>query len=126
MNSETINAVLRLLLGILAVYGGVLHFTQDVAVWKSPFLNSLYQTGYLWQLIGIINLVAGLLLLINSFVPAALLLLLPITVNILLFHIFFFTPEGLYIGIPMFALNAWCAWQYRTQYKPLLQFKTYK
>jgi putative oxidoreductase len=126
MKNKLIAVVPRLLLGLLAVYGGVLHFTLDVSVWKSPFLTSLYQTGYLWQIIGIINFVAGILLIINRFTTAALLVLLPITFNILLFHIFFFTPEGLYIGIPMFILNVWCIWQHRLYLKPLLQFKLSK
>jgi uncharacterized membrane protein YphA (DoxX/SURF4 family) len=126
MKNKLTAVVPRLLLGFLAAYGGVLHFTMDVSVWKNPFLTSLYQTGYLWQIIGVINFVAGVLLIINRFPTAALLLLLPITFNILLYHIFFFTPEGLYIGIPMFVLNAWCIWQHRLSFKPLLQVKMNK
>jgi putative oxidoreductase len=104
---STFQSVPRLLLGLLAAWGGVLHFTVNVAVWKNDFLSSLYQTGYLWQVIGVINLVAGLLLVVNRFPLVSLLVLLPITFNIFLYHIFYFTPDGLFIGIPMFALNLW-------------------
>jgi putative oxidoreductase len=91
MKNKLIAAMPQLLLGLLAAYGGMLHFTMDVSVWKNPFLTSLYQTGYLWQIIGIINFAAGVLLIINRFTTAALLVLLPITFNILLYHIFFYT-----------------------------------
>jgi hypothetical protein len=113
----------RILFGVLTAYGGVLHFSLDVSVWKSPFLTSLNETGYLWQLIGVINLIAGVLLVANRFTLLAILVLLPITLNILLYHVFFFTSDGLFIGIPMFALNVWCLWQYRSHFKSLLQFK---
>jgi putative oxidoreductase len=127
MKKATILTVIpRLLLGILATYGGVLHFTMDVAVWKNSFLSSLYQTGYLWQIIGVINFVAGVFLIINRFSILSLLILLPITFNIFLYHIFFFTPDGLFIGIPMFVLNTVCIWQYRSYFKQLTQIKITK
>jgi hypothetical protein len=121
MKNKLLSAAIQLLFGILAAYGGVLHFSMNVSAWKSPFLSSLYETGYLWQLIGIINLVAGFLLIINRYTLLSLLVLLPVTVNILLFHIFFFTTEGLFVGIPMFVLNIWCMWQYRSHFNQLLQ-----
>jgi putative oxidoreductase len=116
----------RMLFGLLTFYGGVLHFTVDVAIWKNDFLTSLYETGYLWQLIGVINLLAGLCLVVNRYTLLALIVMLPITLNILLYHFFYLTPDGLFIGIPMFALNGWCIWQYRYYFQSLLQFKLSK
>ncbi len=120
---STLTSIPRLLLGFLAAWGGVLHFTVKVASWQNPFLTSLSETSYLWQIIGVINLVAGILLVVNRFTLLSLLALLPITFNIFLFHIYYFTPDGLFIGIPMFGLNLWCIWENRTHYKSLLQFK---
>jgi hypothetical protein len=123
MKRSYLYAIPRILFGVLAAYGGVLHFSMDVSVWNNAFLTSIYNTGYLWQIIGVINLLAGLLLLINRFVHAALCCLLPITCNILLYHIFFFTNDGLVIGIPMFVLNILCIWHNRSYFKSLLHFK---
>jgi putative oxidoreductase len=120
---STFTSIPRLLLGLLAAWGGVLHFTVKVASWQNVFLTSLYETGYLWQIIGVINLVAGILLVVNRFTLISLLALLPITFNIFLFHIFYFTIDGLFIGIPMFVLNLWCIWENRTHFKELVQFK---
>jgi hypothetical protein len=123
MKTKILQNALRIFFGILTLYGGVLHFTLDVAVWKNTFLTSLYDTHYLWQIIGVINLLAGALLMVNRYTLITLLILLPITFNILLYHIFFYTTTGLYIGIPMFGLNIICIWQLRSHYKPLLQLK---
>jgi uncharacterized membrane protein YphA (DoxX/SURF4 family) len=121
--SDQLSALPRILIGILAAYGGYLHFSLDVDIWKNSFLSSIEDTGYLWQIIGVINLVTGILLIINLYTLLALLILLPITINIFLYHIFFYTSTGLYIGIPMIALNVFCLWQYRTHLKFLIQPK---
>jgi hypothetical protein len=120
---SVLSAIPRVLLGLLSAWGGILHFTVKVADWQNIFLSSLYETGYLWQIIGVINLAAGILLVVNRFTVLSLLALLPITFNIFLFHIFYFTIDGLFIGIPMFLLNLWCIWHNRTHYKVLMQFK---
>ena len=120
---SVVASIPRILLGLLSAWGGVLHFTVNVADWNNAFLSGLYETGYLWQVIGVINFIAGVLLVVNRFTLLAILALLPITFNIFLFHIFYFTPDGLFIGIPMFILNLWCGWQNRTHLKGLFQFK---
>ena len=55
---------------------------------KSLYINGAKQTGYFWELLGICELVFGLLLIIQgtSFIGAV--LLLPITLHIFLFHAF--------------------------------------
>jgi putative oxidoreductase len=120
---STFTSIPRLLLGLLAAWGGVLHFTVKVASWQNVFLTSLYETSYVWQVIGVILFVAGAFLVVNRFILLALLALLPITFNIFLFHIYYFTPDGIFIGIPMFVLNLWCIWENRTHFKELVQFK---
>ncbi|RMA66063.1 DoxX family protein [Ulvibacter antarcticus] len=49
--------------------------------------------GYLMGLVGITETVAGLLLILKKWVPFALLLLVPISVNIVLFHAFLNIPN---------------------------------
>ena len=53
---------------------------------------SLEASGYVLQIVGFLEIVIGLMLLINKAVPFALLLLAPISVNILLFHLFLDLP----------------------------------
>ena len=100
----------RFLLGfIFLVFGlnGFLHFIpmpppSGVA---GQFLGSMFVTKYLLFVFAI-QLIGGVLLLINRYVPLALTILGPIIVNILLFHSLM-NPEGL--GLALFVTILWAA-----------------
>ena len=98
----------RFLLGfIFLVFGlnGFLHFIpmpppSGVA---GQFLGSMFVTKYL-VFVFAIQLIGGVLLLVNRYVPIALTILGPIIVNILLFH-GLMNPEGL--GLAVFVTILW-------------------
>lgn len=62
------------------------------------FLTALGATGYFFPFLKACEVLAGVLLIIGTFVPFALVLLTPIVANILLFHIFL-APAGLYVPV---------------------------
>ena len=81
----------RIFLGLVFTVFGLNGFFDFLPHPEMPeaagaFLGGLAATGYMFPLIKGTEVVAGLLLLGNRFVPLALTLLAPITVNILLFH----------------------------------------
>jgi putative oxidoreductase len=98
----------RFLLGLIfLVFGlnGFLHFIpmpppSGVA---GQFLGSMFVTKYLLFVFAI-QLIGGVLLLINRYVPLALTILGPIIVNILLFHSLM-NPAGL--GLALFVTILW-------------------
>ena len=100
--------VSRFLLGfIFLVFGlnGFLHFIpmpppSGVA---GQFLGSMFVTKYLLFVFAI-QLIGGVLLLVNRYVPIALTILAPIIVNILLFHSLM-NPSGL--GLALFVAILW-------------------
>jgi len=51
------------------------------------FIGALFQSHYYW-VVAALQIVGGVLLLVNRFVPFALVVLGPIIVNILLYHLF--------------------------------------
>ena len=75
---------------------GFLHFiplpppTGVVAV---QFMGALYVSHYLWLIFGF-QVLGGLLLLVNRYVPFAVAILAPVLVNILAFHVLM-APAGL-------------------------------
>ncbi|OAB80288.1 DoxX family membrane protein [Cochleicola gelatinilyticus] len=92
MNS-TFTKILRYLLGLgLLVFGlnKFIHFMPmpELPADASQFMSSLVATGYILPIVGALEVVIGLLLIFNKWVPFALLLLVPISINILLFHLF--------------------------------------
>jgi putative oxidoreductase len=82
--------IARFLLGtIFLVFGlnGFLHFipAQQHTAMAGQFLGALFGSGY-WVVIFLLQIVGGVLLLLNQFVPLGLTLLAPIIVNIVVFH----------------------------------------
>jgi hypothetical protein len=90
--------VARILLGLLfTIFGlnGFLHFIpqQPIPGLAGQYIGALFVSHYL-VVVFLLQLIGGLLLLANRYVPLGLLLLGPVLVNILLFHSFM-APAGL-------------------------------
>jgi hypothetical protein len=66
-----------------------------------------------------VQVIAGLLLLVNQFVPLALALLAPVIANILVFHLTM-QPSGLPPGLLAAILWIILAWRFRAYFAPLL------
>jgi uncharacterized membrane protein YphA (DoxX/SURF4 family) len=84
--------IARLLLGLIFFVLGLNGFLNFLSMGPMPtglagqFIGALFQSHYLWVVAGL-QVVGGLLLLVNRFVPLALVLLGPVIVNILLYHL---------------------------------------
>ena len=87
------------------------------------FAEALMKSGYMMQVIFITQLAVGALLLINRFVPLALILFAPFIVNAMAFHIFLLR-EGLPIAAVFLLLELYLAWQYRESYAMVLKART--
>ncbi len=122
MNS-TFSKILKIVLGLaLIVYGSNKFFgffeTPELPEQAANFMTSLAATGYVLYIVGAIEVLVGLLLIINKWVPFALLLLAPISANILLFHLFLDLPDiGIALGIA--GLNILLIYKYWKAYTPL-------
>ena len=125
MNAKTLApTATRLLLGLtFAVFGlnGFLNFlpapTPTGAA--AEFLGGLAATGYFFPLLKGTEIAVGLLLLTNRWVPLALVVLAPITINILAYHKL--APEGLPLALGITALHLIVAWFERASFRPLFQ-----
>jgi len=121
-------AIGRVLLGLpLLVFGLMDAFhpmtpPPNMAEGAKAFSTALAQTGYMMPLIGAVLAVSGALLLVNRFVPLALLFLAPFFVNSLLFHLFLehggLVPAGIFT-----ALELAMAWAYRGTFCAVLRAK---
>jgi len=115
--------VARLLLGLVfLIFGlnGLLHFMPNPP--EPPpagaFFGALAGTGYMFALIFGAQIIGGALLLIGVAVPFALVILAPVIVNIIAFHLFL-APAGLPVAIVVAALDVILAWHYRAVLAPL-------
>lgn len=84
------------------------------------FEAALRDSGFLWPLMKSIDLVAGLMLLFNRAPAFALLLLLPIIVVIVLFHVVL-NPGGIPIAVVLSVLSGMLLYAWRDRYAPLFR-----
>ena len=121
-------AVVRVLLGLMfLVFGlnGFLNFMpapKDMPQEIMTVVGSLMQAGYMTVVSGA-EVVIAVLLLLNRFVPLALVLLAPIIVGILTFHIAM-APATIGPGIVVAVMELYLAWAYRSAFKPMLAART--
>ena len=93
----------RILLGLIfTVFGlnGFLHFLKmppPTGQLAGQYMGALFLSHYL-VVVFLVQLVGGVLLLVNRYVPLALVLLGPVVVNIVLFHSTM-APEGLPLAL---------------------------
>ncbi|HSI10253.1 MAG TPA: DoxX family protein [Rariglobus sp.] len=118
--------VARILMGLpLCIFGlnGFLNFIppppDPLPEAAANFAGALAASGYMMPLIGLTLLTVGVLLVINRFVPLALMLFAPFIVNSLAFHIFL-EHSGLAPACVFLAFELYLAWVYRAAYRPLL------
>ena len=119
----------RILMGLaFFVFGlnGFLNFlpqpSKPMPEAAGAYLGGLLKSGYMFPLIAGTQLLVGVLLLLNLFVPLALVLIMPVLVNIVAFHIFL-EPSGTAPGVILMALELYLAWVYRDAYRPLLTMR---
>lgn len=106
-----IDRTLQILLGLIFfVFGlnGFLNFIPEpeLSPEVAEFMGALANTGYFIKVVKLVEVVAGLMLLVRRFSALALLFLSPVVVQILLFHIFL-EPSGLPMAIVLVLIQAY-------------------
>tara|TARA_Y100000310_G_scaffold281289_1_gene301674 strand:+ start:537 stop:893 length:357 start_codon:yes stop_codon:yes gene_type:complete len=92
------------------------------------FISAVNANGYLFPFIGLVSLLCGLAFLSNRYVALAAILLVPITLNFALFHIFLgFSIDSVFhffreiISYVPLALNLYILYNQREKYKLLFK-----
>ncbi|MDA0345894.1 MAG: DoxX family membrane protein [Verrucomicrobia bacterium] len=122
MNKVTL--VIRILLGLmLAVFGlnKFVHFLPALEMHgdAAVYMGGLAASKFTFPVIGIIEVGVGMGLLFNKYVPLALVLLAPISVNILLYHLILDLPN-MAVGTVVFAFNLILLFANKKSYGSLL------
>ena len=119
---KTTVLIARVLLGSIFVLFGLNGFLQFLPQPAMPqgavaFFGALAASGYMLPQLFASQLLGGTLLLIGM-VPLGVVILAPVIVNIVAFHVFL-APEGLPLAIVVAALGLFLAWTHRRAYLPL-------
>ena len=90
---KIVTLIARILLGLIFVVLGLNGFLGFLNMGPMPtglagqFMGALFMSHYYWVVAGL-QVIGGALLLVNRFVPLALVLLGPVIVNIICYHVF--------------------------------------
>jgi uncharacterized membrane protein YphA (DoxX/SURF4 family) len=123
---KIVAAIARILLGLIFFVFGLNGFVgflpmPPLAGVAGSFIGALFTSHYLYLVAGV-QLIAGVLLLINRFVPLALALLAPILANILMYHATM-QPTGFPLAIFTTILWVILMWRYRAHFTSLFVHK---
>jgi uncharacterized membrane protein YphA (DoxX/SURF4 family) len=124
---QKLSFIARIVLGLIFFVFGLNGFLQFIPVPEmSPgagnLMGAFVESGYLMIFVKITEVVCGLLLLIGRFVPLSLVILAPVTLNIVLFHLFL-DMAGMPMGIVLLALQIFVMYCYRDSYRDVLKAK---
>ena len=119
--------IVRYLLGLIFLVFGLNGFLNFI---PSPpmdgdlgtFMAGLMASGYFFPLLKGTEVIAGLMLLSGFYVPLAIAVLGPITLNIFFVHVAM-EPSGLPIAIFVLLGNLFLAYAYRENFKSIFQHK---
>jgi len=90
---RVLTLIARLLLGLMFLVFGLNAFLNFLNLGPMPtglagqFMGALYGSHYIW-VVAALQVIGGVLLLVGRYVPLALVLLGPVIVNIVLYHLF--------------------------------------
>ncbi|WP_228552377.1 hypothetical protein [Gracilibacillus salitolerans] len=114
----------RIVLGIIFLSAGfngfLVVFDIEPLIPASPEAMVLFQFSYLLIVEKSLEVICGILLLMNRFVPLALAVLTPITANILLLHIFV-DPSLLILAVIMVILQGYLFYHFRDKFRGILE-----
>ncbi len=115
--------IVRIALGLILIVFGANKLYTFIPLPQPPaeaasFLTSLANTGYIITLVAVAEIVIGLLLLFKVWAPFVLLLLVPLSLNILLFHLFLDIP-AIGAALLVVVLNGILLYKNRHKYRPL-------
>ncbi len=119
---KIVTVIARILLGLVFFVFGLNGFVGFIPRPPLPgtagaFIGAMASSHYLYLVAGV-QLIAGVLLLTNQFVPLAVAMLAPMLANILAYHLTM-QMEGLPMALITALLWAVLAWRYRAHFGPL-------
>lgn len=119
MNSK-FTQITRILLGVILLLSGLNKLFTFIPTPADDLLQTFGQVDYILPIVAVLEIIIAILLLTKKWVAFALIVLVPVSLNILLFHIYL-NLEGIAPAIVVATLNAILLYKHRRQYAPLFE-----
>lgn len=123
LRSKKVVRTVQILFGLYLIFFGVIGYivTLPAPTYNeagSAFLGALFNTGYIFHFMSLIFVLSGLMFIFNKWSALGALLLVPITVNIALFHIFL-DFMGWWMALIFVVLNVYLLVIHWHRYRPI-------
>jgi len=120
---KNISTTISILLGLTLIAFGLNKFFtfMPVVELSAPgleFMGAFVKVGYGMTIVAIVEIVTGILIAINKYRALALVILFPVMLNALLFHVFL-DPENILPAVLVVGMNLFLMYASREKYAPL-------
>lgn len=112
--------IVSLLFGLMMINGGLNKFLHYMPMPEMPeaatkLMIAFVESGWIMALIAIVEIVAGVLIIIPKTRALAAIMIFPITIGIVFFHIFQ-DSSGMIIGFVLLLINLWIIFENKEKY----------
>lgn len=113
-----------MLFGLMMVNSGLNKFLQympmpEMSAEAGALMGAFMEAAYLFPLVAIVELLAGLMLFTKRFNALGAVLMMPITVNIFMIHTVL-DPAGFVMGLVLLVLNIWFLYDNKEKFHTLV------
>ncbi|MBI3221355.1 MAG: DoxX family protein [Bacteroidetes bacterium] len=118
--------VASILFGLMFINAGLNKFFNyipvpaDIPEHLAKFMAAIMEIGWLWPLLGAMEVIGGILFITNKFRALGAIIIFPMMVGILLTHIFV-DQTTLPVAIVLMAINLWVMYENREKYLPMIR-----
>lgn len=127
-NQNLVSTIVRVIFGVMMVGSGIgmivlggfpIEYENAAA---NQFMQAMVETGYFVLFLALVKIVCGIAFITNRFLPLALVIFMPVSINMVMFHIFLepITGIGAYMVL---AMNVYLMVKNIEAYRPLLKMK---
>ena len=122
--------VIRYLFGVAMTFFGVSNIFQLLPAHQfngqaGKLMLAFAESGYTLQTVGVTQLLLGVALLLNRFIPFALLLFAPVAFNVLLFHLFL-DAAGMLMAMPVIGVTVFLFMYHKSTFTSFLKANNYE
>ena len=119
------STIISILLGLVLITFGLNKFLNFMPVMElsAPgleFMGAFVKVGYGMTIVAIVEIITGILIATNKYRALALVILFPIMLNALLFHLFL-DPENMLLAVLVVVMNIFLMYAVRDKYAALFQ-----
>lgn len=116
--------IVSLLFGLMMINGGLNKFLHYMPLPEMPqaatdLMATFIESGWIMPLIAVVEIIAGVLIIIPKTRALAAIMIFPVVIGIVLIHIFQ-DPANMILGFVLLLINLWIIFENKEKYMPMI------